>query len=97
MTEIKFTRTALDAAVTAISQRGAEIERELDELYSEFTNMFGSAFTGEASEAFRAAQQQWDAGAKQIRNALATLGTKLNEAGNDMFDTDRGIAGRLAG
>ena len=41
--------------------------------------------------------RQWDAGAKQIRNALATLGTKLNEAGNDMFDTDRGIAGRLAG
>lgn len=93
--EIKYTRGAIDAAVTAISQRGNEIERELDELYTQFTNLFSSGFTGEASAAFQQAQQRWDAGAKQIHTALATLGVKLNSAGNDMFDADGTIARTL--
>ena len=71
--EIKYTRGAIDAAVAAINQRGNEIERELDELYAQFTNLFSSGFTGEASAAFQEAQQRWDAGAKQIRNATRVL------------------------
>jgi ESAT-6 family protein len=92
MTEIKYVRGAIDGVVGAIGQAGNDIDRELAELYREFTNLFGTSFQGEAGQAFQEAQRKWDAGAQQVKQALATLGPKLGTAGDDIFSTDRQIA-----
>ncbi len=92
MTDIKYVRGAIEAVVASIGQASNDIDRELGELYREFTTLFGTSFTGEAGQAFADAQRKWDAGVQQVKAALANLGPKLSEAGDGMFSTDRQIA-----
>ncbi|GLY01591.1 WXG100 family type VII secretion target [Actinoplanes sp. NBRC 101535] len=76
----------------AINTFQGSMEQQLEDLYKQFSQLFAQDWTGAAGTACDEARQKWDQGAKEIKVALAQVGTKLGQAGERMQGVDQQIA-----
>lgn len=88
-----------DVAHAIITYEGA-MDGSLAELYNSFKVLFhaptdGRAWVGKAADACDAAQQAWQKGVDEIKQALGTLGHKLNASVDNMQQLEAQIAAQM--
>jgi WXG100 family type VII secretion target len=79
----------VSAAINTFQNR---MDRELNDLYTAFTQLFAQDWTGAAGTACDEARQKWNQGAGEIKAALATVGVRLGESAARMQQVDQQIA-----
>jgi WXG100 family type VII secretion target len=77
---------------TAIGTFEGRMDQELNDLYTAFTQLFASDWTGQAGTACDEARQKWNQGATEIKTALASVGVKLGASAERMQQVDQQIA-----
>jgi len=82
----------INDVATAIGTFEGEMDRELNELYTAFTQLFANDWTGQAGTACDEARQKWNQGATEIKAALANVGVKLGASAERMQQIDQQIA-----
>ncbi len=76
----------------AIGTFEGQMDRELADLYTEFSKTFAEDWTGAAGEACDQARQKWNQGALEIKAALQSVGVKLGASAERMQQIDQQIA-----
>ncbi|MEV6346001.1 WXG100 family type VII secretion target [Actinoplanes sp. NPDC051851] len=76
----------------AIGTFEGQMDRELNDLYTAFTQLFAQDWTGSAGTACDEARQKWNQGATEIKNALAGVGVRLGASAERMQQIDQQIA-----
>ena len=69
-----------------------QMDRELNDLYTAFTQLFAQDWSGAAGTACDEARQKWNQGATEIKTALASVGVKLGASAERMQQIDQQIA-----
>jgi WXG100 family type VII secretion target len=77
---------------TAIGTYQGRMDSELQDLYTQFTQLFAQDWQGSAGQACDEARQQWNQGASEIKQALASVGVKLGASAERMQQVDSQIA-----
>lgn len=77
---------------TAIGTYQGRMDSELQDLYTQFTQLFAQDWQGSAGQACDDARQQWNQGASEIKHALASVGVKLGASAERMQQVDSQIA-----
>ncbi|GIF11751.1 WXG100 family type VII secretion target [Actinoplanes teichomyceticus] len=80
-----------DVAV-AIGTFEGQMDQQLNDLYTAFTQLFAADWTGAAGEACDQARQKWNQGATEIKTALASVGMRLGASAERMQQIDQQIA-----
>jgi WXG100 family type VII secretion target len=89
---ITYNFGAIGDVATAIGTYQGNLDVELGELYNAFRAMLAADWTGPAGTACDEAQQQWNQGATEIKEALARLGVKLGASADRMSEVDSRIS-----
>ncbi|GAB3813997.1 WXG100 family type VII secretion target [Micromonospora zhanjiangensis] len=89
---ITYNFGAITDVAGAITSFQGQMDQQLQDLYTQFTTLFASDWQGAAGQACDEARTKWNQGATEIKQALATLGTKLAAASDGMHATDGRIA-----
>jgi WXG100 family type VII secretion target len=94
MTDIPITYNfgAIADVSTAIGTYSGNMDVELGDLYNDFKTLFAADWQGAAGQACDAAQQQWNAGADEIKAALLQLGQALGASAERMQQVDQSIS-----
>lgn len=79
----------------AISTFTGAMEGSLEDLYTQFTQLFAADWHGAAGQAVDAARVQWNQGAAEIKAALMQVGVKLGASAERMNALDRQIAASI--
>ncbi|GGN29530.1 WXG100 family type VII secretion target [Actinoplanes campanulatus] len=79
----------------AINTFQGQMDRELNDLYTAFTQLFAQDWTGAAGTACDEARQKWNQGATEIKSALAGVGVRLGASAERMQQVDAQIAGSM--
>ncbi|BEL09182.1 hypothetical protein Q0Z83_073730 [Actinoplanes sichuanensis] len=69
-----------------------QMDQQLNDLYTAFTQLFAQDWTGAAGTACDEARQKWNQGATEIKQALAMVGVKLGASADRMQQVDAQIA-----
>jgi ESAT-6 family protein len=77
---------------TAIGTFEGTMDGELQELYTQFTQLFAADWQGEAGQACDEARRKWNQGADEIKAALGQVGVKLGASADRMQQIDKQIA-----
>jgi WXG100 family type VII secretion target len=77
---------------TAIGTYQGRMDAELQDLYTQFTQLFAQDWSGAAGQACDEARQQWNQGATEIKQALASVGVKLGASAERMQQVDQQLA-----
>jgi WXG100 family type VII secretion target len=77
---------------TAVGTFTGAMEGSLEDLYTQFTQLFAADWQGEAGTACDEARQKWNQGAAEIKAALSQVGLKLGASGERMQSVDKAIA-----
>lgn len=77
---------------TAIGTYQGNMDRELGELYTAFTQLFAQDWSGAAGQACDEARAKWNQGATEIKEALARLGMKLGASAERMQQVDNQLS-----
>jgi len=77
---------------TAIGTFEGQMDLELNDLYTAFTQLFAADWTGAAGQACDEARQKWNQGATEIKTALGAVGVKLGASAERMQQIDQQIA-----
>ncbi|MBG0568095.1 WXG100 family type VII secretion target [Actinoplanes aureus] len=72
-----------------------QMDRELNDLYTAFTQLFAQDWSGAAGTACDEARQKWNQGATEIKSALASVGVRLGESAERMQQVDQQIAATM--
>jgi ESAT-6 family protein len=76
----------------AIGTFSGAMDGSLQELYTQFTQLFAADWQGEAGQACDEARQKWNQGAAEIKAALSQVGVKLGASAERMQQLDKQIA-----
>lgn len=76
----------------AIGTFEGQMDQQLNELYTAFTQLFAQDWTGSAGQACDEARQKWNQGATEIKTALSSVGVKLGASADRMAQIDAQIA-----
>jgi WXG100 family type VII secretion target len=79
-------------ASASINSFQNQMDQQLNDLYTAFTQLFAADWTGAAGTACDEARQQWNQGASEIKAALASVGVKLGASSERMQQVDQQIA-----
>ncbi|GAA0432821.1 hypothetical protein Aca07nite_20130 [Actinoplanes capillaceus] len=79
----------------AINTFQGQMDRELNDLYTAFTQLFAQDWTGAAGTACDEARQKWNQGATEIKSALASVGVRLGASAERMQQVDAQIASSM--
>ncbi|GGN79739.1 hypothetical protein GCM10010112_54670 [Actinoplanes lobatus] len=79
----------------AINTFQGQMDRELNDLYTAFTQLFAQDWTGAAGTACDEARQKWNQGATEIKSALAGVGVRLGASAERMQQVDAQIASSM--
>jgi WXG100 family type VII secretion target len=82
----------INDVATAIGTFEGLMDRELNDLYTAFTQLFAQDWSGQAGTACDEARQKWNQGATEIKTALAGVGVKLGASAERMQQIDQQIA-----
>ena len=77
---------------TAIGTFEGRMDQELNDLYTQFTQLFAADWTGQAGQACDEARQKWNQGATEIKAALGAVGLKLGASAERMQQVDQQVA-----
>lgn len=77
---------------TAIGTFQATMDGSLQDLYTQFTQLFAADWQGAAGQACDEARQKWNQGATEIKGALASVGVKLGASAERMQQVDSQLA-----
>ncbi|MEV0732575.1 MULTISPECIES: WXG100 family type VII secretion target [Polymorphospora] len=77
---------------TAIGTYQGAMDGSLQDLYTQFTQLFAADWQGPAGEACDEARRQWNQGASEVKEALSRVGVKLGASADRMQAIDRQIA-----
>jgi WXG100 family type VII secretion target len=77
---------------TAIGTFEGAMDGALQDLYTQFTQLFAQDWSGEAGQAVDEARQKWNQGATEIKMALGQVGVKLGASAERMQALDKQIA-----
>ncbi|SCE91904.1 WXG100 family type VII secretion target [Micromonospora matsumotoense] len=77
---------------TAIGTYQGQMDGSLQELYTQFTQLFAEDWQGSAGQACDEARQKWNQGATEIKEALTRVGVKLGASAERMQQVDQQIA-----
>ena len=80
-----------DVAMAIGTFEGA-MDGALQDLYTQFTQLFAADWQGEAGQACDEARQKWNQGAGEIKAALGQVGVKLGASADRMQMIDKQIA-----
>jgi len=89
---IRYNFGEISDVATAIGTYEGEMDGALNELYSQFRQLFANDWQGSAGEACDQAQQKWNQGALEIKAALQQVGMKLGASAEQMQAVDKQIA-----
>jgi WXG100 family type VII secretion target len=89
---ITYNFAAIADVSTAIGTYQGNMDVELGELYRSFQTLFANDWSGAAGQACDAAQQQWNQGATQIKEALARLGVALGASADLIQEVDNRLS-----
>jgi WXG100 family type VII secretion target len=89
---ITYNFGAITDVATAIGTYQGNMDVQLGDLYNDFKALFAQDWQGAAGQACDAAQQQWNAGANEIKSALMRLGTALGASAERMQEVDNRIS-----
>jgi WXG100 family type VII secretion target len=92
---IHYNFGAIDNVATAIGTYEGTMDGALQDLYSDFKNLFGDHWSGDAQEACDIARNKWDQGAQEIKAALNQVAKALGASGQDMAALDKKIAASM--
>jgi WXG100 family type VII secretion target len=90
MATFAVTSEELSTQSSRVGIGAADVEATLTRLSSEIANLAAS-WQGGASQAFQTRWQEWQAGAKQVQEAMANMGTFLQEAATQYETTEEGL------
>ncbi|GIH09711.1 hypothetical protein Rhe02_77780 [Rhizocola hellebori] len=79
----------MEAAVAAMREISTVMDTKLDELRKELTQV---KWVGQAEEAWRMHQAEWDAAIKELNNLLNMIAMKVGEARQNYLDTEHTVA-----
>ncbi|WP_328466837.1 WXG100 family type VII secretion target [Actinoplanes sp. NBC_00393] len=85
----------INDASAAINSFQNQMDRELNDLYTAFTQLFAQDWSGAAGTACDDARQKWNQGATEIKSALASVGVRLSESAERMQQVDQQIAATM--
>jgi WXG100 family type VII secretion target len=77
---------------TAIGTYQGQMDGSLQDLYTQFTQLFAADWQGAAGQACDDARQKWNQGATEIKEALSRVGVKLGASAERMQQIDQQIA-----
>ena len=95
MSGFDATPAELQLCGTALAQLSDEILTELRLLESELDGLLGGGWQGDAADGFAQGWQQWHAGAREVLDALASMGRLLGTTGQNYELADDQSAGVL--
>ena len=79
----------------SINKFQGDIDQQLNDLYTAFTQLFAQDWTGAAATACDEARQKWNQGATEIKQALASVGVRLGTSAERMQQVDAQIASNM--
>jgi WXG100 family type VII secretion target len=79
----------------SINSFQGQMDQQLNDLYTAFTQLFAQDWTGAAGTACDEARQKWNQGATEIKQALAGVGVKLGASAERMQQVDAQIAANM--
>ncbi|GIE76141.1 hypothetical protein Aph02nite_20910 [Actinoplanes philippinensis] len=79
----------------SINSFQGQMDQQLNDLYTAFTQLFAQDWTGAAGTACDEARQKWNQGATEIKQALASVGVKLGASAERMQQVDAQIAANM--
>ncbi|MFC4064071.1 WXG100 family type VII secretion target [Actinoplanes subglobosus] len=79
----------------SINSFQGQMDQQLNDLYTAFTQLFAQDWTGAAGTACDEARQKWNQGATEIKQALAMVGVKLGASAERMQQVDAQIAANM--
>lgn len=77
---------------TAIGTFEGQMDNDLGDLYTAFTQLFAQDWSGSAGQACDEARTKWNQGAAEIKQALSQLGVKLGASVDRMQQVERQIS-----
>jgi WXG100 family type VII secretion target len=89
---IRYNFGQISDVASAIGTFSGAMDGALQDLYTQFTQLFASDWQGEAGQACDEARQKWDKGAAEIKLALSQVGVKLGASAERMQQIDKQIA-----
>ncbi len=94
MSEILLRADEARGHAQAVMQRAADSQQDMEALRSRLLPLADS-FKGRSAEAFDARIEEWQTSAKDLLEALDSLGQFLNGAADSIEQTDQQIADQL--
>jgi WXG100 family type VII secretion target len=91
-TPITYNFAAISDVATAIGTFEAMLDQNLNDLYTSFTQLFASDWSGAAGQACDEARVKWNQGATEIKDALGRLGVKLGASAERMQQVDQQLS-----
>lgn len=80
---------------SSINSFQGQMDQQLNDLYTAFTQLFAQDWTGAAGTACDDARQKWNQGATEIKQALASVGVRLGTSAERMQQVDAQIASNM--
>lgn len=97
MSFIKVTSDDLTSTASQLNNVASQIESESSAAMSQVNALVGAGWQGAASASFEGAMANWQSGAAQIQQALATISSLLNSAAGQYDATESSIASSFNG
>ena len=93
--EVKVSTGDVAAKATAITREAADIEARLAALTGQMSDL-AHTWTGAASASFQGLFAEWDKTARQMQQALDSIGVALRGAGRDYDALEQRLASQFA-
>jgi WXG100 family type VII secretion target len=92
---ITYNFAQISDVATAIGTFEGAMDGALQDLYTQFTQLFAADWQGDAGQACDEARQKWNNGANEIKAALGQVGVKLGASAERMQQVDKQIAASM--
>jgi WXG100 family type VII secretion target len=89
---IRYNFGEISDVATAIGTFEGAMDGALQDLYTQFTQLFAADWQGDAGQACDEARAKWNQGATEIKEALGRVGLKLGASAERMQAVDKQIA-----
>jgi WXG100 family type VII secretion target len=89
---ITYNFGAITDVASAIGTYEGTMDASLQDLYTQFTQLFAGDWSGAAGQACDEARTKWNQGATEIKEALGRLGVKLGASADRMQQVDQQLA-----
>ena len=97
MVDLAAQYAAMDHAIKAVADTGQVLTDEQKQLTASMHSMLDGEWTGAAAEAFRAAFEDWSAGAAGVLEGLHSMSLLIDQAKGLLMATDDHVGSSMTG